>query len=285
MSVEDRTRTTLSAAARTIHPDTEAMLAGVETTIHRQDIRRRAVLGAGAVVVLVGVVFGSSVLGIWPNDQDTAPAGVAPVTDAPKDIESSQLPGAVPMLRSLPTASDLGENWYQLDDDALGDEDQVLERRDPHCIDDAPQIQYGRAFCRVFYHYENEPEPNDLLRHNTNVPAIGVSLITGEPASMRALYEWLTAEMALSQAGVDLPQFGDGAAGYEHGGWQAKTQSHFYQRGSVFLDGTLLMYVEETNEYVQDRLIEDALSLSHDQVNQLVTATMQRANTAAVTEE
>lgn len=78
MSVEDRTRATLAATARTIDPDTESMLTSVETTIHRQDMRRRALLGAGLVAVLVGVgavgvVWGTGVLGSETGQGEVQP--------------------------------------------------------------------------------------------------------------------------------------------------------------------------------------------------------------------
>lgn len=90
MSVEDRTRATLLAAAHGIDPDTDAMFANVETAIHRHTVRRRALLGVAAVVAVVGVVFGSSVLGTWPNDQDIAPAG------PPASDDNTILPGTDP---------------------------------------------------------------------------------------------------------------------------------------------------------------------------------------------
>lgn len=75
MSVEERTRATLLAAAENIHPNTGAMLADVEHTVHRQAIARRAVLGIGALVlaVLAGVL-GAAMLGGRPSGAEFDPA-------------------------------------------------------------------------------------------------------------------------------------------------------------------------------------------------------------------
>lgn len=75
MSVEERTRATLLAAADTIHPNTGAMLAGVEATVHRQRTVRRTALGIGALAlaVLAGVL-GLGVLQGRPTGADFDPA-------------------------------------------------------------------------------------------------------------------------------------------------------------------------------------------------------------------
>lgn len=78
MSIEDRTRQTMLAAARGIDPDTEAMYLEVEAVIHRRTVRRQVMLAVAGLAVVAGIVVGSSVLG--QGRLDLAPAG-PPATD------------------------------------------------------------------------------------------------------------------------------------------------------------------------------------------------------------
>lgn len=86
MSVEDRTRAALLAAGRAIDPDTEAMFVGVETAIHRHNVRRRALLAVAGAAAVAGVAFGASVVG--QHGPDIAPAGPGnQVTATPPGVD------------------------------------------------------------------------------------------------------------------------------------------------------------------------------------------------------
>jgi hypothetical protein len=91
MSVDERTRDALRAAARGIEPDINAMLASVEATAHRQVAVRRALLGVGALlVVVITAVLAAMLAESRPSGQDfapvDAPAGTSVFTFGEHDL-------------------------------------------------------------------------------------------------------------------------------------------------------------------------------------------------------